>query len=169
MDKTYEAPQGRLLPTLVIFLFIVGVLYTLFLLFQQYNLNKDLESVDASIGDVNLEIETLKQEEIEELFVAQELKDRISEASLRWSKVIRQIQDLTPVSVFVSSYSASSADGGVQISGLGDSFGSVADMISSLSDSPDFSGVFVPSVTVGTTSEGQKVVSFSLQLQSSNP
>lgn len=163
MDKPYEAPRGRLLPTLVVFLFALGVLYTLFLVFQRMNVNGNIEELEARKLEVQAQIDELRAEEIEELFVAQRLKDLLEENSVEWSKVVRSVQDLTPVAVFLTSYSIDE-NGGIQVSGLGDGFGSVADIISSLQKSADFENVFVPSVTAGTTSDGQPVVTFSLKL-----
>lgn len=163
MDQPYEAPRGRILPTLVVFIFVLGVLYTLFLVFQQINVNGNIKDLEAGKVDTQAKIDELRAEEIEELFVAQELKDRLEEATVEWSKVVRSLQDLTPVAVFLTSYSLSE-QGGIQVSGLGDSFGSVADTISSLQKASDFAGVFVPSVTSGTTSDGQSVVTFTLKL-----
>ncbi len=163
MDKPYEAPRGRLLPTLVVFLFVIGVLYTLFLVFQRVNVNRQISSMEDKKVELQTQIDQLKSESIEELFVAQELKNRMEESTVQWSKVVRSLQDLTPVSVFISSYSLSTG-GQIQLSGLGDSFGSVADIISSLQKAEDFLHVFVPSVTAGTTADGQSVVSFTLKL-----
>lgn len=163
MDKPYEVPRSRLLPTLVVFVFVVGLLYTLFLVFDRFSLNGDIETLQAEKTDTENKITALQDEQIEELFVAQQLKDKVEAGSIQWSKVIRSLQDLTPVAVFLSSY-GTSEDGSIQVSGLGDSYGSVADIISAMQKSSDFTDVFAPSVTSGTTSDGQPVVSFSLKL-----
>lgn len=163
MDKAYEAPRGRILPTLVIFAFILGVLYTLFLVFQQIRLNGTITSLEEAKLSTQAQIDELRAEEIEELFVAQKIKDLLEQNSVEWSKVVRSLQDLTPVSVFMTSYSMSE-DGEIQVSGLGDSFGSVADTISILTKSPNFVNVFVPSLTAGASSDGQEVVTFSLNI-----
>ena len=163
MDTPYEAPRGRLLPTLVVFIFVIGVLYTLFLVFQRISVSGKIESLETQKVDVQAKIDELRAEEIEELFVAQELKNLLEENSIEWSKVVRSVQDLTPVAVFLTSYSINE-NGKIQVSGLGDSFGSVADIIVSLQKSSNFANVFVPSVTAGTTSDGQPVVTFSLKL-----
>jgi hypothetical protein len=165
MDKLYEAPRGRLLPTVVLFVFVLAVLYTLFMLFQQYSLNRGIDKVNEQIGEIELSIESMRGDQIEELFVAQELSDKVRGEMIYWSKVIKELQDLTPVTVFFSSYNAGE-DGSIQLSGLGNSYGSVADAITVLDESDDFGTVFVPSATLGTTSDGQEVVSFSLQVKS---
>jgi Tfp pilus assembly protein PilN len=165
MDKSYQAPQGRLLSTLVIFFFVVGVLYTLFLVFQQANLNSDISTIEDQSSGLQTKIETLEREQIQTLFVAQEIKDAVEDSRISWSKVIRQFQSLTPVTVFFSSFSGGE-DGELSLSGLADSADSVADMISVLNSSDDFTDAFVPSVTEGTTSEGQTVVSFNLSVNS---
>ena len=148
----------------MVFVFVLGILYTLFLFFSRFNANGDIETLEAEKLDVQNKIEALQAEEIEELFVAQGLKESVGNASIEWSKVVRSLQDLTPVTVFLSSYSTME-DGLVQLTGLGDTFGSVANSISALQGSSDFTDVFVPSITLGTTSDGQSVLSFSLKLQ----
>lgn len=165
MDKPYQAPQGRLLSTLVIFIFVLGVLYTLFLVFQQMNLKSDLSTIEGQATELTNKIEALEREQIQELFVAQELKDQVEAERVAWSKVIRKFQDLTPVTVFFSSFSGGSG-GELSVSGLAENAESVADMISVLDSSDDFTEMFVPSLTEGTTSEGQSVVSFNLRVNS---
>lgn len=163
MDKLYDGPRGRLLPTLVVFLFILGLLYTLFLVFQKINLNGDIADLQAESEQVQAKIGTLKADQIEELVVAQDLKKRIEDIQILWSKALNNVEDLTPVGVFFSSYSVGE-DRSIQLSGLGNDYGSVASVISSLQKSHDFTDVFVPSITLGKTSDGQTVVSFSLEL-----
>lgn len=165
MDKQFEAPKGRLMPTVVIFVFALALLYTFFLLFQQYSLNRSVDKLNEQIVGVNAEITALKSDQIEQLYNAKEISESVEAESVYWSQVIKKVQNLTPVTVFFSSYTGT-GDGSLQLSGLGDSFGSVADAISSLSESEDFTDVFVPSVTLGSTSDGQQVVSFSLQVKS---
>jgi Tfp pilus assembly protein PilN len=165
MDKPYEAPRGRLFPTIVLFLFILALLYGLFLLFQQYSLNRGIDKVNEQVGQVQTQIEVLRDDQIEELSVAQEVETEVETVAIYWSKVIAKLQDLKPVTVFFSSYSGSE-DGSIQLSGLSDNYDSVADLISVLDASNDFEEPFVPSATLGSTSDGQEVVSFSLQVQS---
>lgn len=167
MDKPYEVPRPRLLPTLVFFLFVLGVLYTSFLIFQQYNLKRSLQSLGMEKASLETQMGELTAENIEELYVAKELKERVEDRAILWSKVLRSLESLTPVSVFISSYTALE-DGSIQLSGLGDSFGSVADILSTLQNSSNFTDVFLPSLTLGETSDGQEVVSFSLKLFYSN-
>ncbi len=164
MDKTYEAPQGRFLSTIVIFLFVVGALYTLFLLFQTFNLNREVRKMNEEILNLEGSLAQLEEDQVEALFNAEGLVEEVKGVRIPWSQVIKQLQDLTPVNVFFSSYGASE-DGAIQLSGLGDNYGSVAAVIEKLQNSENFQGVFVPSVTLGSTGEGQSVVSFSLQVQ----
>jgi len=163
MNNSYQAPQGRLLSTLVVFVFVIGILYTLFLVFQQGNLKRDLTQIEEQSQELQTKIETLEREEIRELFVAQEIKDAVEDEQVPWSKVIRKLQDLTPVTVFFSSFSGGEG-GSLTMSGLADTSYSVADLISAIDDSDDFTDGFVPSITEGTTTDGQTVVSFNLSL-----
>lgn len=163
-QATYEVPRSRLLPTLILFVFVLGLLYTLFLVFQRMGLKGSVEDLKTNKTAVERKIEVLNDQQIQELFVAQELKNKLDENTLRWSSVINSLQTLTPVSVFISSF-AFSEDRSVTVSGFGDSYGSVADLISALDSSSDFVGPFVPSISQGTTSDGQSVVSFSMTLE----
>lgn len=164
MDNTFEAPQGRLLPTLVAFVFTLGLLYTAYLIFSQYRLNGALEDLTLQKEKLMGQIEVLKDQQVAEIYVAQEVKNKFEAAAVRWSTVVAQFQQLTPIGVFLGNYGINE-DGNIQVSGVGDAFSSVADMIVALNGSEDFSGVFVPSVTQGVTSEGQPVVSFNLSVR----
>jgi len=56
LDKPYEIPRSRLLPTLVVFVFVLGILYTLFLFFSRFNANGDIETLEAEKLDVELAV-----------------------------------------------------------------------------------------------------------------
>jgi Tfp pilus assembly protein PilN len=163
MDKTYQAPKGRMLSTLVIFVFILVFLYGLFLYFQRFNLNRDFSTIEEQTVSVQMEIDVLKNDQIQELVQAQELKERVEANAVTWSRVIRRVQDLTPITVFFSSYSLSDR-GSVQLAGLGENYDSVADFLDALDKSSDLEDAFVQSVTLGTTGEGRDVVSFNVQV-----
>lgn len=161
MDKTFEAPKSRFLPTLVVFVFVLTVLYSLFLFFERVSLSSSIKSIQSQKAEVQSKIDVLKKDQIAELYNAQKIKNAVSGVAVSWSKVISNLNSFVPVGVFVSSYSASE-NGNIQINGVADSFASVSDFISALSDSSEFGSVFVPSVNMGVTSDGQDVVSFSL-------
>lgn len=163
MDNTYQAPQGRLGSTLVIFLFVLAVLYTLFLLFQQRGLTRAVSDAETELLSIEQEVSELREDRVEELFRARELREDVQETAIEWSGIVKRFQDLTPVTVFFSSYTVSE-DGRITVSGLADSYGAVADTIDSLQKSTDFDAEFVPSVTAGATADGQDVVSFSLNV-----
>lgn len=161
MDNTYAAPQGRLLPTLVAFAFGLGLLYTAYLAFTEYRLNGAIADLQTQKETLSSQIQVLKDQQVAQIYEAQQVKDKLAEKAVRWSTIVTNFQQLTPVGVFLSSYGIAEG-GGIQVSGVGDEFGSVSDIIASLVDSKDFTDVFVPSVTQGTTSDGQSVVTFSL-------
>ncbi len=167
MDKPYEAPGGRLLSTLVIFVFVIGTLYTGFLFFKQSSLNSEIVRIGDSKISLNTQINQLKAEQVTEVLAAQTLSEKITAASIKWSKVVKRLQDLTPTGVFYKAYSASK-DGSLAVSAIGDSYSSVSNVISTIQNSKNFVDVFVPSVSLGTTSEGKELVTFSIQLKSSN-
>lgn len=169
MDKPYqyEAPGGRLLSTLVIFVFVIVALYTGFLFFKQSSLNSEIERIATSKTDLETQINQLKTEQVQEVLAAQDLSEKVLAASIKWSKVVKKLQDLTPIGVFYKAYSATK-DGSLAVSALGDTYSSVSSVISTIQNSKDFTDVFVPSVTLGATSEGNQLVTFSIQLKSNN-
>ncbi len=166
MDKTYEAPGGRLLSTLVVFVFVIGALYTGFLFFKQSSLNSEIERIVGEKTDLEMQIAQLKAEQVTEVLAAQALSEKVLAASMKWSKVVKKLQDLTPVGVFYKAYSVSK-DGSLGVSAIGDSYSSVSSVISTIQKSNDFSEVFVPSVSLGKTTEGNELVTFSIQLKAS--
>lgn len=159
--STYEVPRSRLLPTLILFLFILGLFYALFLFFSRSGLRSSIETLTEAKNATERKIEVLNDQQIQELFAAQELKNKLEEDTLRWSTVLSNLQALTPVNVFLSSY-ALGEDLSITLNGFGDDYDSVADLISAMESSDDFEGPFVPSVSLGTTNDGQSVVSFSM-------
>ncbi|MBT4384436.1 PilN domain-containing protein [Candidatus Peregrinibacteria bacterium] len=163
MDNVYKAPQGRLLPSLVVFLFVLGILYTLFLLATQWNLNRDMNNIIEETADLEAKLAVFEEDQIGELFEAQQIVDKVEAEEVLWSQIVKKLQDITPITVFFSSYSTSDT-GELSLSGLGDSYGAVSDVIAALEKSSDFTGVFVPTVTLGSTGDGQQVVSFSLNV-----
>lgn len=163
MDKSYEAPKGRVTSTLVFFLLVVVLLYAAFVFAQGRLAKRELGRIEVEMADLTAEINQLKDEQIEELVVATDVKERVDAREVKWSKVIRKLSDLTPVGVFYRSYSGSET-GAIQVSALADNYESVADAIRLLEASNDFDEVFAPSVALGSTSDGTQVLSFGLQM-----
>ena len=163
MDNTITPPERRLLPTLVVFAFVLLLLYSMFLVFEKMNLASSVKELAADKEELQTKIDTLKEDKVAELFAAQELKDKLKDATVYWSKVFGALDGITPVGVFLSTYSAS-GDGSIQISGMADGFASVAGLIADMNKSEKFDGAFVPSLTSGITSDGQSVASFNLEV-----
>ncbi len=160
---SYEVPQGRLMPLLITVLFALGLLYSAFLFFRQTSLEATLEELHIHEAELARQISVLEEQDVEALFVAQETQAQFSKEVVRWSAVIRDLQRLTPVGVFFSNYGLS-VDGSIRVSGLADSYDAVSDLILALNSADFFQGVFVPNVTLGTASDGRKIVSFTLSL-----
>lgn len=163
LPSTYEAPRGRLLPTLVLFVFVLGLFYTLYLFFGTYSLKRSVANLEDDKTELQRKIEVLNDQQIQELYTAQQLNDQLEESSTRWSQVLTSLQTLTPVGVFFSNYSLNE-DGTIQVTGYGDSYASVADLISAMEKTESFVGPFVPSVTAGKTVDGQSIASFTLNI-----
>lgn len=163
MDKAYQAPGGRLLPTIIIFVFVIGLLYTSFLLIKSHSLKKEIARIEDQKISVQSEINKFKSQQIEEFLNAQSLSEKVKANSIKWSTLIKRIQDLAPVAVFYRSYSGSE-DGVVDISALAENYEAVSDTIKALKNAKEFVDVFVPGVTLGKASDGQEIVSFNLEL-----
>lgn len=163
IPSTYEAPRGRMLPTLVFFVFVLGSFYALYLLFSTYSLKSSVTDLEDNKAEVQRKIEVLNDQQIQSLYNAQILSGKLEENATRWSQVLTNLQTLTPVGVYFASYGLND-DGSIQVTGYGDSYGSVADLISAMEKTEDFTGPFVPSVTLGKTTDGQTVASFSLSI-----
>lgn len=163
MPSVYEAPRGRLLPTLVLFTFVLGSLYAMYLLFSSYSLKHSVSQLESDKAEVQRKIEVLNDQQIQELYNGQLLSEKLAENSTRWSQVLTSLQNLTPVGVYFASYGLNE-DGTIQVTGYGESYDSVADLISAMEKADDFIGAFVPSVTAGKTTDGQSIASFSLTI-----
>lgn len=166
MDKPYEQPRAKLLSTVVIFVFVLFLLYSAFLFVKNMRVEKEIVRVGEESAAIESEIDSLKAKQIEELLNAENRVDSIRAGAVEWSSVVKKLQDLNPVEVFYKSYSASE-DGSIKISAFADSYESVSSLISSLSDSDDFLDVFVSSASLGETSDGQSIVSFNIEIDSS--
>lgn len=165
MDKSFEAPQGRLISTLIIFVFVLVLLYTLFMVFQNITVKAEISRVNKESASLETEIAALKEEQIQELVVAENVTELLETRVITWSQVIRKLEDLTPVTVFFRTYSGSD-EGILDLTALANTYAEVADLIRILSESDDFDDAFVPSMARGLTSDGQEVISFSLKLHS---
>ncbi len=163
MDKSYQPQSSRLLPTVIVFILVIGILYTSFLFFKGRSLKSELARIEDEQVETQSAIDDLKNDQIEEFLVAQELQEKIEASSVKWSQLIKRLNDLAPVAVFYRSYSGSD-DGTVEISGLAENYASVSDAIKALQDSGNFDGIFVPSVNLGKASDGREIVSFTLQV-----
>ncbi len=161
MDKSYEAPQGRLLPTLVIFAFVLGLLYAAFLLVQGFILQGEVKHTQKVTTELQGKITELEDEQIAELYTAELLKEKIEASRTTWSQLVAKVQELTPVTVFYSTFSGGEL-GQIQLNGYGDSYEAVADAIKELNRSNEFTNVFVPAVSLGTAADGQGIASFSV-------
>lgn len=163
MNQSYQAPRARLLPVLVIFAFILALLYTGFLVFKKLSLSKESDRLATRIDDAKAEIQSMESDQLQELIYAQNMIDQVEERALTWSKIIRKLQELSPVGIFYSSYTAST--GNVQLIGIADSVTSVANLITNMELSEDFNLVFIPTLSRAITADGEEVLSFTLELQ----
>lgn len=162
MNNTYNAPKGRVITTIVIFAFVVFTIFTLFVWFQKLGYDREVKRLDTSISELQSQVDELKSQQVEELVFARNIVESVHGRAIPWSKVLKKLGDLTPVGVFYRTYSGGES-GDVELTGLSDSYESTANVIKVMVDSEDFEDVFVPSVALGTTSDGQTVVSFGLQ------
>ncbi len=161
MDKPYEAPKGSLLPTFVVFLFVLVLLYGLFLFTQQLILKREINRAEADVTSIEEQLEVYEKDRVQEISNARDISERVKASRILWSGVVKRIQALTPSSIFYSSYTASE-EGEIQLAGYGSTYESVAGAISQMYLSSDFDGTFVPSISQGNAGDGQSVASFSI-------
>ncbi|MEK7145830.1 MAG: hypothetical protein AAB802_01455, partial [Patescibacteria group bacterium] len=84
MDKSFEAPQGRLISTLIIFVFVIVLLYTLFLVFQNITVKAEISRINKETASLESEIAALKEEQIQELVVAENVTELLETRVVTW-------------------------------------------------------------------------------------
>lgn len=160
-DRVYG--QGlNMVATLMVVALIVSIIFGIYNVINKNSLIAQKANMEKSLADIQSEITDLEDKDLPQLVSSNELSKRMS-GEIKWSKVVERIATITPETVFYRSYSASS-NGQIVLAALAKNIEDLTQLIDSMTDKAYLSDVFVPTVTKGTSSDGQKQYSFSLQL-----
>lgn len=127
--------------------------------------------LDSDIAGINQQIQSLKDQKVEAAQFAQMWLIQLEKDELRWSKVIKSVQDLIPLDVTtqkakIKFLSYSGAAGGKltlnaqTMEGSADPFSDVAELVRVFNSSSFFKDAYIPSITRGLTEKGDTVLSF---------
>jgi Tfp pilus assembly protein PilN len=128
---------------------------------QKGQLNTALIDIEVETNLAEKQLSQMRDADLDAIVVAQGVINDVEAVSIRWSDVVSQLLEVTPLDVFYTSYSAS-VDGKMNLNAFTDSYGSAAQLISVLDRNPLFVDVFVPSLTQGSSDSGANMVSFGL-------
>ncbi|MDP2624654.1 MAG: hypothetical protein Q8P27_00535 [Candidatus Peregrinibacteria bacterium] len=160
-DEQNAIPSGNLQFSHLVagLVVLVVVALTGWAYFQRYNLNNQISEVAGEIIQVEAELESLTEKQLDSVIIAQQTVDDLETSAIQWSEAVTNLLSVTPLDIFYRSYTASS-NGKMSVSVLTDSYDSAANLISVLEGSDDFSEVFVSSLTQASDESGAGVVSF---------
>ncbi len=172
MDKTFASSEGRFFQPLILFLFVMTVLTGSFYSAREFFLKRSVSVNHEATLLAQAQMESLSGDDVAALLAAQNLKKEVEANRVPWSALVKELKQLTPLSVSIFSYTAGE-DGQVRLAGTADTALTVGAFWAALDKSPSFDRVFVPSISVGRDDAGQCVVSFSINLSTqpheSNP
>lgn len=172
ISSVVEAQKSR--PVLFIFsiLLLAGlVAFAFYLSFARTAIQDQQKQLDDQIVSLSSQITALKSQNIEGQQYAQQWLADLQKTEIRWSKVIKTIQDLLPVDPLTQasrvqflSYSGS-AGGKLTLNaqttaGSADPFGDVSTLLNVFNNSSYFKDAYVPSVSHGVSQSGQDLLSF---------
>lgn len=158
--RPLESGPMRLGTFFAMMILIVVLLASGWTIFRHYRIKTELASTQSKISTVQQELETLREEQLDALVLAQQTKNQVKK-SIQWSKQINDLIQLMPSNIFFSSYSAS-VDGRMSVSVLADSYQAAADLIELFNTKEAYADVFVGSVARGSSETGGSVVSFTI-------
>ncbi len=167
-----ETQKNR--PVLFIFsiILLVGlVAFALYLSFAKSAIQEQQKQLDADITSLNSQIQQLQSQNVEGQQYAQEWLAQLDKTEVRWSQVIKTLQDLLPVDpltqqAHVQFLSYSGAAGGKltmnaqTVAGSSDAFGDVSTLLNVFNNSSYFKNAYVPSISHGITQAGQGILTF---------
>lgn len=172
VSEVVETPKNR--PVLFIFsmILLVGLVASaLYLSFAKSAIEEQQKQLDDEIGSLSNEIALLKAQNVEGAQFAKEWLDQLEKTEVRWSQVIKTVQDLLPVEPLtqrprVQFLSYSGSTGGKltlnaqTLTGSADPFSDVSTLLNVFNNSAFFKDAYVPSVSHGISQTGQDLLSF---------
>lgn len=160
-----KAQKGKIsLLNIVAFLAILGLITVgSYLKYQEVKANKEIQKLDQEITTLTEEIQKLEDEHISTVFIAQNGLNNLKEKEVLWSKFIRKILAITPENILYTSYSGGESRK-ITLSTLALSLDDTAKIIKILRSQPEFSEIFIPSVSKGETEQTDELVTFNINL-----
>ncbi len=163
------------------FLLIVGVVclilvgsYTGFSYWQKYTAEANLEAVEKSLKGYKEDMLQIENQRVLQAISAKNLVSEIRGDIIVWSEIIQKIRSVVPVVgkanlVDILSYSGSvNSDISMSVRTIPDRdnpYFDVADLIKKFSDNSQFEDVFVSSISKGTNTDGEEVLSFPMKFK----
>lgn len=164
-DAVYK--EGLSLLTIcLIFVLIASLAFAGYLYFQKSKIQKTYAEKQTELTTLNTQIESLNNQKISYIVNSNELKKRLVD-EIRWSKVIENLNKITPKEVFYRSYSGNKS-GEIFLSSISKDLPTITKLIDVLVSKDYLSKVFVPSISKGTSSSGTTQYTFSLKLNYAN-
>jgi hypothetical protein len=172
VSSVVETQKNR--PLLFIFsiVLLVGLVASaLYLSFAKTAIQDQQKQLDDQIVQLNTQIDQLKAQNVEGQQFAQQWLAQLEKSEIRWSKVIKTLQDLLPVDPLtqkprVQFLSYSGSTGGKLTlnsqtpAGSADPFGDVSILLNVFNNSAYFKDAYIPSVSHGVSQTGQDLLSF---------
>ena len=166
-----EAQKNRpLLFMLAIALFAVIVALALYLAFAKSAIQAQQTDLDNQVATVTTQIDQLKAQNLEGQQFAKEWLATLEKTEIRWSQVIKTVQDLMPLDLAqkprVAFLSYSGAAGGKltlnaqTVAGSVDAYKDISTLLNVFNNSAFFKDGYVPSISHGVTQTGQDLLSF---------
>lgn len=118
------------------------------------NLDSKITKADEQLANLDEQVAALEAQSLDEVTVAQKVITGVEDSEIVWSGVISDLLAVTPMDIYYVSYTGNE-DGTVTINGLGDTYASVSGLINALSGEKSFTDVFVPSVAMSSSSNGE--------------
>lgn len=159
-DLMYTQRRFTFLHLISFVVFFAVLFYGAYTFISRSNLESSMSDTDSRIANLEEQVAELEKQSLGAVTIAQQLITRVEESEIEWSSVISKLLGTTPLDVYYSSYSGSE-NGVVTVTGMADTYHSVAGLIAALDAGNYFEDVFVSSVSTATT-ENSEVVSFNL-------
>ena len=151
---------------------LVGLIASAFYLsFAKTAIVDQQKQLDSDIGSLQTQLDDLKAQNIEGAQFAMQWLAQIEKEEVRWSKVIKSVQDLIPIDSLTQkakiqfmSYGGSSSGkltmNAQTAEGSMDPFANVSELISFFNSSSYFKDAYVPSISRGVTQAGNPLLTF---------
>ncbi|OIP80079.1 hypothetical protein COW94_03390 [Candidatus Peregrinibacteria bacterium CG22_combo_CG10-13_8_21_14_all_44_10] len=159
-DLMYTQRRFTFLHLISFVVFFAVLFYGAYTFISKSSLESSASDTDSQISNLEEQIVELEKQSLGAVTVAQQLIAQVEESEIEWSNVISRLLDATPLDIYYSSYSGSE-DGVVTVTGMADTYHSVAGLVTALNAGSYFGDVFVSSVATATITDTE-AVSFNL-------